>query len=101
MRGYFFFGSKFDGFLSIPSTTIPSELSQLINSSLDINFTSLINYYRVSDVKNMLLDPTFNKYSILSIGLEAGFKSKSAFYDTFKKETGSTPNQYKNKVDRS
>lgn len=78
-----------------------SYLSQLINSSLDINFTSLINYYRVSDVKNMLLDPTFNKYSILSIGLEAGFKSKSAFYNTFKKETGSTPNQYKNKVERS
>jgi len=78
-----------------------SYLSQLINSSLDKNFTSYINFYRVRDVKNMLLDPDFNKYSILSIGLEAGFKSKSAFYNIFKKETGLTPNQYKNSVNKS
>ncbi|MEQ8473057.1 MAG: helix-turn-helix transcriptional regulator [Marinoscillum sp.] len=73
----------------------PSYLSKVINSSTDRNFTSLINSLRVSEVKKMLQDPAFNPYSIWAIGMEAGFKSKSSFFDVFKKETGITPNQYK------
>ncbi len=70
-------------------------LSQLISASVNSNFTSLINDYRVEDVKKMLLNSDFDKYSIVAIGLEAGFKSKSTFYSEFKKKTGHTPNQYK------
>ena len=70
-------------------------LSQLITASTDSNFTSLINNYRVADVKRMLLNTDFDKYSIVAIGLEAGFKSKSSFYSVFKKKTGYTPNEFK------
>tara|TARA_R110001592_G_C13166240_1_gene749446 strand:+ start:43 stop:1182 length:1140 start_codon:yes stop_codon:yes gene_type:complete len=70
-------------------------LSQLISASANSNFTSLINDYRIDDVKEMLLNPDFDKYSIVAIGLEAGFKSKSTFYSEFKKKTGYTPNQFK------
>lgn len=70
-------------------------LSQLISASVNSNFTSLINEYRINDVKQMLLNPDFDKYSIVAIGLEAGFKSKSTFYSEFKKQTGYTPNQFK------
>lgn len=70
-------------------------LSQLISASDNSNFTSLINDFRIDDVKKMLLNPDFDKYSIVAIGLEAGFKSKSTFYSEFKKKTGHTPNQFK------
>lgn len=70
-------------------------LSQLISASVNSNFTTLINDYRIDEVKQMLLNSEFDKYSIVAIGLEAGFKSKSTFYSEFKKKTGYTPNQFK------
>jgi len=70
-------------------------LSQIINTATNTNFTSYINQHRVEEVKKMILDPEAQKYSLLAIGLEAGFKSKSAFYTTFKKQTGKTPTEFK------
>lgn len=71
-------------------------LSQILNGESKQNFSSYINSYRVEDVKRMISDPSFDRYSLLAIGMEAGFKSKSAFYTSFKKETGMTPSQFKN-----
>jgi len=73
----------------------PSYLTQAITSAGDENLTTIINQYRVNTVKKMLADSSFQAFSIAAIGLEAGFKSKSAFYNSFKKETGITPNQFK------
>lgn len=70
-------------------------LSQVINNNSKKNFSDYINYYRVEDVKKMVLNTDFNKYSMLAIGLEAGYNSKSAFYSGFKKETGLTPSEFK------
>jgi AraC-like DNA-binding protein len=79
----------------------PGYLSQLINTNLKISFTGLINTYRVEEVKKLVMDESFEQYSLLAIGLEAGFKSKSAYYTLFKKETGLTPNEYKKSVNKS
>ena len=70
-------------------------LSQLINAVTDDNYATYINFHRVEDVKRMILDPDFGQYSLVAIGLEAGFKSKSAFYSSFRKVTGMTPNQFR------
>lgn len=74
-----------------------SYLSQIIKENSSATFSDYINSYRIRDVKRMLKDPIFNNYSILSIGLECGFNSKTSFYTNFKKETGYTPKEYKNK----
>ncbi|MGC1471607.1 MAG: helix-turn-helix domain-containing protein [Psychroserpens sp.] len=71
-------------------------LSSMVNTILNKSFIDLINEYRVEDVKKYLQSKEFEHYTILSIGLEAGFNSKSTFYATFKKFTGLTPVQYKN-----
>lgn len=70
-------------------------LSQLFNLSKEKNFTSYINNFRVKEVQSMIMDPASDRYSLLAIGREAGFNSKSAFYTTFKKETGMTPSEFK------
>ncbi|WP_299313398.1 helix-turn-helix domain-containing protein [uncultured Aquimarina sp.] len=70
-------------------------LSQIVNNLTKKNFTAYINSYRVKEVKDMILNTEFDKYSLLAIGLEAGFRSKTTFYTSFKKETGLTPNQFK------
>lgn len=73
----------------------PSYLSKIINTVSGKNFATYINDYRIEAVKKMLVDPSFEKYSLLAIGLESGFTSKTTFYTAFKKATGLTPNAYK------
>lgn len=72
-------------------------LLQVIKENAGVSFSELINSYRIKDVKTMLKDPDFDKYSLLSIGLECGFNSKTSFYTNFKKETGLTPKEFKHK----
>ncbi|WP_422105229.1 helix-turn-helix transcriptional regulator [Winogradskyella sp.] len=72
-------------------------ISQIIKKSANKNFPTWINDYRVAEAKMMLSDTAFDNYTILAIGLEAGFKSKSAFYAIFKKTTGLTPSQFRQK----
>ena len=70
-------------------------LSSIINGLLNKSFIDFINEYRIDDVKQNLNSMAFANYTVVSIGLEAGFNSKSAFYSAFKKHTGLTPMQYK------
>lgn len=73
----------------------PHYLSQIINQNLKCNFLDFINGYRVEAAKSMLRDEKYEHYTILSIAYEAGFNSKTAFYNAFKKNTGTTPSQFK------
>ena len=60
------------------------HLSQLVNKELNKSITQFINEYCISKAKKLLCDKTFDKFSIKAIDLEAGFKSRSAFYNIFK-----------------
>ncbi|MAU71053.1 MAG: hypothetical protein CML04_03070 [Pseudozobellia sp.] len=70
-------------------------LSQLVNKLENQSFTDSINRFRVSDAEEMLADSDFNGYTVVSLGLEAGFNSKSSFYLAFKKYCGMTPTEYR------
>ncbi len=71
-----------------------SSLSQIINQNSTYNFSDYINSLRVEKAKLLLTDSEFTDYTILSIGLECGFNSKSTFYSAFKKFTQTTPTQF-------
>lgn len=79
--------------LQIPSYVV----SQAINEGLNKTFYDLVNGYRVEEAKRLLLDPNNRNYKILSVGFEAGFNSKTTFNTVFKKFTGLSPTEYREK----
>jgi len=77
-----------------------NHLSQIINEQTDQNFFDFVNAYRVEEVKQRLLNPQNDVYSILGIAYECGFGSKSSFNRIFKNITGQTPSQYKMSISK-
>ncbi len=73
----------------------PGYLSKIINEELKVNFKEHVNALRVEQAKSYLVDKDFANYTLVSIGLESGFNSKSAFHASFKKITGDTPSSFR------
>ena len=72
-----------------------STLSAIINNQAGKSFIEYINEMRVEQAKKILIDSKYSNYTIVAVGLESGFNSKSTFYNVFKKHTGKTPLAYK------
>lgn len=75
--------------------TSEGNISQVINQELNKSVIQFVNEYRIEAAKKLLHDPVFHKYSVEAIGMEAGFKSKSAFYSAFKINSGMSPGAYR------
>ena len=74
---------------------VPSHhISQCLNQELGKNFFDFINEYRVEAVKENLLKPDNQNYTLFAIANGCGFNSHTSFYRIFKKTTGMTPKQY-------
>lgn len=69
------------------------QLSELINVHFGMGFSRYIREKRVKEAKALLAGEP--DASILSIGLETGFKSQSNFYVAFKESTGLSPGDYR------
>ena len=74
----------------------PSTNKEFWNEKLNKNFFDLINGYRVEEAKEKLSDFK-EEQTILGIGFEVGFNSKSAFNRVFKKFTQMTPSEFRKK----
>lgn len=72
----------------------PTYLSQIINKQTGQNFNDFINQYRIEEAKKRLIDDAYAHLNIAGIGETVGFKSKSAFYTAFKKNSPFTPAAY-------
>ncbi len=77
------------------------QVSLAINDGMKKTFYDLINGYRVEEAKRLLLDPNSFNYTVLSVGFEAGFNSKTTFNTVFKKFTGLTPTEFREQQRRS
>jgi AraC-like DNA-binding protein len=73
----------------------PHQLSQLLNERLNTNFSTYVNQYRIGLARDMLVNSP--EKTVLAISLEAGFNSKSAFYEAFSRFTGMSPQAFRKK----
>jgi AraC-like DNA-binding protein len=73
----------------------PYLVSQVLNGPMHQSFFGFVNSYRIALAKEMMTDPNARKLAIVDLALEVGFKSKSSFYDAFKKVTQMNPTQFK------
>jgi putative ABC transport system permease protein len=73
----------------------PHELSRIINTVFKKGFSDFINEYRVMDAVQKMQDPAYDNMTLLGIGFEAGFNSKTSFNRIFKQMTGKSPTEYK------
>lgn len=70
-------------------------LSKIINTYKEKSFIHYINDLRIDYMmRELKTNPTLQRYTILSIGKEAGFNSAKSFSDAFKKATGISPTYY-------
>ncbi len=76
----------------------PRQISKAINSQSEQNFNTYVNRFRIQKAENLLKGQKEANLSMDGIGTESGFNSKSAFYSAFKKQTGTTPSQFKNQL---
>ena len=74
---------------------IPShQISELLNSYHKTNFSALINRLRIEEAKKLLISEKYHNIKIDAIGYDVGFRSRTSFYQWFKKNTGISPAKY-------
>ncbi len=76
----------------------PSYLSKLFIKETGVTIKEFVSRAKINTAENMLRHSDF---SFLDISLALGFSSQSAFISVFKKYTGLTPKQYRDRNYRS
>ncbi len=70
------------------------NISYSINTHLQKNFFELINQMRIEEAKRLLQLPDAKHYTIDSVYVECGFRSRSTFFLAFKKAENVSPAQW-------
>lgn len=81
--------------LAMDLNTNPRYLSAVINSRFGMNYSCLVNEFRVRDAAHMLTDKRYKDLTMEEIGLKAGFSNRQSFYAAFYKQKGEAPCQYR------
>jgi len=59
------------------------------------SFYELLHAQRVAAAKQLLRDPSERRTSVEAVGLMIGYRSRSTFYESFRKATGQSPAEYR------
>jgi AraC-like DNA-binding protein len=72
------------------------RLRQAINSQLGYrNFNDFLNSYRIGEASERLVNPLSAQLPVLTIAMDAGFRSLSSFNTAFRNTHGTTPTAYR------
>lgn len=72
-------------------------LSAVINSRFGMNYSCLLNEYRIREALHLLTDKRYASKNIEDISSMVGFSNRQSFYAAFYKNMGETPNGYRKK----
>lgn len=70
-------------------------ISAVINSRFGMNFSCLVNEYRIKEAQHRMTDKRFLGLTIEEIGSSVGFANRQSFYASFYRVMGETPNNYR------
>jgi AraC-like DNA-binding protein len=84
------------GLADILNTTT-HRLSFVINTTMEMNYFDFINSYRVKEAMNLLQTAQEIDSKIIAIAFDSGFNNRTSFHLAFKKVTGLTPKEYREK----
>lgn len=70
-------------------------LSAVINSRFGMNYSCLLNEYRIKDALHLLIDKCYLDKNVEEISAMVGFANRQSFYAAFYKNVGETPNSYR------
>ena len=70
-------------------------LSAVINSRFGMNYSCLLNEYRIKDALHLLIDKRYLDKNVEEISAMVGFANRQSFYAAFSKNVGETPNSYR------
>lgn len=70
-------------------------LSAVVNSRFGMNYSCLLNEYRIKDASHMLADKRYGDKNVEEISAMVGFANRQSFYAAFYKNMGETPNSYR------
>ena len=82
------------GELAARLSSTETDISLLLNTKMNMNWSYFVNAYRVEEMKQRLLTDGLSKYTISALAEQCGFVSKTTFYRIFKQMTGMTPAEY-------
>ena len=70
-------------------------VSAVVSVCFGMNYTSLVNKYRIENAKALLKDKRYRNLKMEEVSDMVGFSNRQSFYAAFYKFTGVTPRQYK------
>lgn len=73
------------------------HVSQILNEEMGCTFFELTNKYRIEEAKTLLSQPK-DHFKMEQLAYDLGYKSKSTFFNAFKRETNTTPSKYRQLV---
>jgi AraC-like DNA-binding protein len=80
--------------------TQPHRLRRVINDELGYrNFNAFINLYRIKEVAHRLGQAEYSHTPLLTLALDAGFRSLAPFNRSFKAHYGVTPSDYRHNLE--
>lgn len=70
-------------------------ISAVVNIRFNMNYSSLVNEYRIKDALYLLTDKRYTDKNMEEISTMVGFANRQSFYAAFYKNMGLTPRAYR------
>lgn len=77
-----------------------ARLSRALNRGAGVTFSEHLAALRVAEAERLLADPALAHLAVEAIGGRAGFGSRSVFYAEFRRRTGRTPAEFRERAAR-
>jgi AraC-like DNA-binding protein len=86
------------GKLSLETGIPQHHLSALLNKVYGVRFNDFINNYRIKHISEHFDQSGWDQMTLEGIASEAGFNSRTTFFNAIKKSTGLSPSEFINKI---